>query len=190
LALADGQGRLTLRRCEMALPLSPTKRNQMSILRNFLLGTALAATAAAAGAETAKMTDAQAIARGRYIAKIAGCNDCHTPGYFPSGGKVPEKDWLTGDALGWRGDWGTTYPPNLRLYMQTMSEAQWVKAARSAQMRPPMPWWVLHQMSESDLRAFYRFVRKLGPAGNPAPAFVPPGQQPQGPYVQFPAAPK
>ncbi len=44
--------------------------------------------------------------------------------------------------------------------------------------------------SEDDLRAFYRFVRKLGPAGGPAPAYVPPGQEPKGPFVQFPAAPK
>ena len=161
----------------------------MSTMRNLCWSAALAATAAAAGAESA-MTDAQAIARGKYIAKIAGCNDCHTPGYCETGGKVPEKDWLTGDALGWRGDWGTTYPANLRLYMQTMSEAQWVKTARSAQFRPPMPWWVLHDLTEGDLRAIYRFVRSLGPAGKPAPAYVPPGQQPQGPYVQFPAAPK
>jgi mono/diheme cytochrome c family protein len=162
----------------------------MSTMRHLLLATVLATAAGAAGAESAKMTDAQAIARGRYITKIAGCNDCHTPGYAGTGGKVPEKDWLVGDALGWRGDWGTTYPPNLRLYMQTMSEADWVKTAKSAQFRPPMPWFALHDMTEGDLRAIYRFVRSLGPAGKPAPAYVPPGQQPQGPYVQFPAAPK
>ena len=42
-------------------------------MRDLLVGTVLAAAAAAAGAESAKMTDAQAMARGRYIAKIAGC---------------------------------------------------------------------------------------------------------------------
>ena len=162
----------------------------MSTMRNLLLATALAATAAAAGAETTRMTDAQAIARGKYIAKIAGCNDCHTPGYAQSGGKVPEKDWLTGDALGWRGEWGTTYAANLRMYMQNRSEAEWVKTAKSVQLRPPMPWFALHDMTEDDLRAFYRFVRKLGPAGQPAPAYVPPGQDPKEPFVQFPAAPK
>lgn len=31
------------------------------------------------------------IARGRYVVHIAGCNDCHTPNYGLSGGKVPEK---------------------------------------------------------------------------------------------------
>ena len=44
-------------------------------------------------------------ARGKYLVQIAGCNDCHTPGYTSSAGKVDEKLWLTGDQLGWRGPW-------------------------------------------------------------------------------------
>lgn len=56
------------------------------------------------------------IERGRYLAKIGGCNDCHTPGYGLSGGQVPEAQWLVGDQLGWNGPWGTTYPSNLRLF--------------------------------------------------------------------------
>ena len=71
-----------------------------------------------------------------------------------------------------------------------MTEDQWVKMARTAQLRPPMPWFALRDMHEQDLRAFYRLVRHLGPAGNPAPAYLPPGETPKGPYVQFPAAPK
>jgi len=31
----------------------------------------------------------------RTTAKIGGCNDCHTAGYVPTGGKVPEPQWLT-----------------------------------------------------------------------------------------------
>lgn len=165
----------------------------MSTMRNILMGAAFAATAfnaAAALAAPAPMTHGQMIERGRYIAKIAGCNDCHTPGYAQAGGKVAERDWLIGDGLGWRGDWGTTYPSNLRLYMQNVSETQWVKAAKTLQARPPMPWFALHDMSEQDLRAFHRFVRSLGPAGAPAPAYVPPGRTPDGPFIQFPAAPQ
>ena len=33
----------------------------------------------------------------------------------------------------------------------------------------------LRAMSDGDLRAVYRHVRHLGPAGVPAPAYVPPG---------------
>lgn len=162
----------------------------MRTLTAVIAVTATVLAADPAAAAPGRMNDAQAIERGRYIAKIAGCNDCHTPGYAASGGKVAENDWLTGDALGWRGDWGTTYAANLRTYLQQYTEAQWVAHAKTIKTRPPMPWFALHDMSEQDLRAFYRFVRHLGPAGGPAPAYVPPGQTPQGPYAQFPGAPK
>jgi mono/diheme cytochrome c family protein len=145
----------------------------------------LIAAALPAAAQQPGKTD-PAVARGRYVVSIAGCNDCHTPNFAPSGGKTPERDWLTGDALGWRGPWGTTYAPNLRLYMQQLDEAQWVKKARTLSTRPPMPWFNLHRMSDADLRAIYRYVRHAGPAGKPAPDYVPPGRTPSGPYVQFP----
>jgi mono/diheme cytochrome c family protein len=131
-----------------------------------------------------------AVKRGRYLVRIGGCNDCHTAGFAPSGGKVPESQWLEGDSLGWRGPWGTTYPVNLRLYMQKLSEDEWVKKAKALNTRPPMPWWALRAMTESDLAALYRYVRQLGPAGKPAPDYLPPDQTPSPPYVQFPAPPK
>ncbi len=134
--------------------------------------------------------DARAIERGRYLVKITGCNDCHTPGYGESAGKVAEAQWLTGDRLGWRGPWGTTYAANLRLHMAALSEDAWVKEAKTQEFRPPMPWYSLHAMTEPDLRAIYRFVRHLGPAGEPAPAYLPPNQEPPQPYVAFPAPPK
>lgn len=130
--------------------------------------------------------DKASIERGRYLAKVAGCNDCHTPNYAQTGGAVPENQWLTGDQLGWKGPWGTTYPANLRLALNRMTEDEWVKLAHSAQFRPPMPWFALRDMTEDDLRAFHRFVRSLGAAGDPAPAYLPPGQAPQGPVVSFP----
>jgi hypothetical protein len=133
---------------------------------------------------------AKLIDRGRYLAKIAGCNDCHTPAYMEKGGKVPEKEWLVGDSFGWRGPWGTTYAVNLRLYMQTLTEEQWLKKASTLEVRPPMPWYALHDMTKDDLRALYRFVRYLGPGGTPAPAWVPPDKEPKPPYATFPAPPK
>jgi mono/diheme cytochrome c family protein len=129
--------------------------------------------------------DAISVERGRYVAKIAGCNDCHTAGYAPTGGAVPEKEWLKGDGLGWNGPWGTTYAPNLRIFMSRGTEDQWVHFARSAQLRPPMPWFALRDMSEADLRSLYRFVRSLGAVGEPAPAYLPPGVEPKGPHAKF-----
>jgi len=168
----------------------------MAILHRLMLGTAAAVLVAYLPAATAadpparaKPADATSVEHGRYLVRIAGCNDCHTAGYAPSGGKVPEKEWLKGDALGWRGPWGTTYASNLRRFMAGLSEEQWVKYAHSTELRPPMPWFALRDMSDRDLRAIYRFIRTLGPAGDPAPAYVPPGQTPAGPFVQFPAPP-
>jgi hypothetical protein len=74
--------------------------------------------------------------------------------------------------------------------MQKLSEDEWLKVAKTAEYRPPMPWFALHDMTREDLRAIYRFTRSLGSAGEPAPAYVPPGQEPKQPFVQFPQPPK
>jgi len=125
------------------------------------------------------------VERGRYLARTAGCNDCHTPGYAGSNGNVDEKNWLVGDSVGWQGPWGTTYPVNLRLFMQNLTADQWLAIARQP-ARPPMPWFALRDMTDADLLAIYHYVRSLGPAGELAPAWVPPGQAALTPVVKFP----
>lgn len=132
-----------------------------------------------------KPVDPAQLDRGRYLMRTAGCNDCHTPGYAASGGNVEESKWLTGDSLGWSGPWGTTYPINLRLFMQNLSADQWLAIARRP-ARPPMPWFALRDMTDEDLLAIYHYVRSLGAAGSPAPEFVPPGTEANTPVVQFP----
>lgn len=159
-------------------------------VKKMMLATTLAMSALAAGsalAQGTRMNDAQMIERGRYIAKIAGCNDCHTPGYAASGGKLAERDWLTGDALGYSGPWGTSYASNLRQQVAGLTERQWLARARQGPMRPPMPGLSLQAMAPQDLKAIYRYIRWLGPRGEPAPPPLPPGVAPQGPVVVFPA---
>lgn len=155
------------------------------------IGIGYLAVAIAAGDVSAEPSavEKKLLERGRYLAIVAGCNDCHTAGYADAAGKVPEKDWLMGDRIGWRGPWGTTYSSNLRLAMQRLTEEQWLHVARTVEFRPPMPWYVLREMTEQDLRAIYRFIKSLGPAGEPTPAFVPPDQEPPKPYILFPDAP-
>ena len=63
---------------------------------------------------------------------------------------------------------------------------QWMIIARTKEMRPPMPWFALRAMSDADLRAIYRYIRHLGPGGQPAPAYLPSGQAPKPPFVTFP----
>lgn len=144
-----------------------------------------AADAAKAGAKPAD------VARGRYLALVGGCNDCHTAGFAPTGGKVPETEWLLGDGvLGYRGPWGTTYAPNLRLVIGSMSENQWVNTAKTLKTRPPMPWFTLNEWTTADLRALYRYVKQLGPPGKAVTAFSPPDKPPKPPFIQWPAPPK
>jgi mono/diheme cytochrome c family protein len=151
----------------------------------FAVTLAHAADAAKSGA---KPSD---IARGRYLALIGGCNDCHTAGFAASGGKVPEAQWLLGDgALGFRGPWGTTYAPNLRVLIGSMSENQWVNTAKTLKTRPPMPWFTLNEWTSADLRAIYRYIKQLGPPGDAVTAFIPPDKTPKPPFIQWPAPPK
>ena len=71
----------------------------MQPLRGVLKWTGMAlflslATAAASGEQRpkqAKSPDTKQIERGRYLVKITGCNDCHTPGYTQNAGRYRRK---------------------------------------------------------------------------------------------------
>lgn len=129
--------------------------------------------------------DSASIQRGRYLSVVAGCNDCHTAGFAPSGGKVPESEWLKGDPMGWRGPWGTTYAVNLRKLMAAMTKDSWLTFARNSKARPPMPSYVFSTMTEEDLIALYDFIKSLGDGGDVMPAALPPGAEPTTPYFNF-----
>jgi len=142
---------------------------------------ALLATSAHAADKSGASVD-----RGRYIVKVGGCNDCHTPGFAQANGQIDERLWLTGDKVGWQGGWGTTFAINIRQFVSGMTEDQWVQVTRASQAKPPMPVWVFRDMTETDLRSVYRFIRALGPAGEAAPTYLPPGQATQLPAIKFP----
>jgi mono/diheme cytochrome c family protein len=150
----------------------------------------LLAAAASWGAEAPRpKPDKQLVERGRYLAIVGGCNDCHTASYAESEGRLPESLWLRGNPVGFRGIWGTTYATNLRLSLSKMPEEQWLVYAKALETRPPMPWFNLSQWSEEDLRAFYHYVRSLGAAGRPTPYPVPPHLEPKTPVVLWPFPP-
>jgi mono/diheme cytochrome c family protein len=135
-------------------------------------------------AADAKSAPTESTARGRYLVQIGGCNDCHTAGYAEKAGNVPMSDWLTGVPVGFQGAWGTSYAANLRLTFNALTEDQWVTVARVPR-RPPMPWFNLRDMSDSDLRAMYRFVRELGPKGERVPPAAAPGVAVNTPVIVF-----
>lgn len=167
---------------------------RLTKLQVMFLSAALAGTAFFISCNTEKTPgqlergNQEQIANGEYLVRIGGCNDCHTQGYPEAGGDVPLDKWLTGSPLGWRGPWGTTYASNLRLLIPTLTEEQWIQLAQNTQWMPPMPWWALRDMKESDLSDMYYFIKSLGPAGEIMPSYVPPGKTPQGQYIEVPGA--
>ncbi len=117
----------------------------------------------------------KSVEKGRLLVKQLGCNDCHTAGYLQLKGNVPENKWLMGDTIGWRGPLGTSYGSNLRLFVDTFKEEEWIKMAKTLKTRPPMPHPILNAMNNEDLQAIYWFIRYLGPSGEPVPDFKPNG---------------
>jgi hypothetical protein len=118
------------------------------------------------------------------VAIVGGCHDCHTDGYAEAAGDVPESRKLTGTNTGFKGPWGVSYPTNLRLSVQDMSEEQWMAAARAPRL-PPMPWFNLRDMADDDVRALYRYLRAIGPAGERAPRPVAPDAVVSTPFINF-----
>jgi mono/diheme cytochrome c family protein len=150
----------------------------------FMASDAGADLAEASGIDTPFVQAKSPVEAERYIIAAGGCNDCHTAGYLMTGGNVPEEQWMLGDMIGWRGPWGTTYPSNLRLFVQEFEDDQtWVQVLRARNTRPPMPWMSLHHMSDADLKAVYAYLRHLGPAGEKVPEYVPPDQEPKTPFL-------
>ena len=150
---------------------------RISIQATLALGAMIAASTAAGAAEVS-------VARGAQVAITAGCHDCHTMGYLESGGKVDPAASLKGTPLGWQGPWGTTYAANIRLVAKDKgSEDGFVQYAKTFQARPPMPFFNVHAMDESDIRSLYQYIVSLGEPGEKVPEYVPPGQEPKTPYI-------
>jgi mono/diheme cytochrome c family protein len=144
----------------------------------------------ASATDAPSAANADLIQHGRYLVRIAGCNDCHTAGFAPSGGKVPRRRSgcsATSSDLPAPGVRPTRPACDLRL--ANMEVAAFRAYARALVTRPPMPYWAVNAVSDRDLDALYAFVKSPGPAGEPAPAALPPGSAATGAVVRFPAAP-
>lgn len=139
----------------------------------------------ASAAWAADKTPSPSIEHGRYLVRVTNCNDCHTPMYMPTDGKVAEKDWMIGVPVGWMGPWGTTYAPNIRQRAAAMDEDTWVKYLKNLKTRPPMPYFAVNDFSELDSRSIYRFLRSLGDHPNQVPTALAPGVKPATPFFDF-----
>ncbi len=127
--------------------------------------------------------DVVSVERGAKVAVTGGCHDCHTAGYNESAGKVDPAAALKGIPVGWQGPWGTTYAKNLRITVSDKTEDQFLQYARTFETRPPMPWYNVHAMDESDIRSLYQYIKSLGDPGDPMPEALAPGEEPKTPYT-------
>lgn len=136
------------------------------------------------------------IARGRYLVTIAGCNDCHTPGYLYG---VPDTTrLLSGSEVGWGGPWGVSYARNLTpdstTGLGTWTSEQIVTAIRTGQrpdashiLLPPMPWQDFSHLTDKDAYAIAAYLKTIPAVSHQAPAIVPPGKKATTPVIPFPA---
>lgn len=149
-------------------------------------GLALVAVAAAmaTGSSEVVHADEAQIERGRYLAQIAGCGDCHTPGHFL--GDPDMTRLLGGSDVGFEvPGFGSVYGPNLtpddETGLGTWTPDQIVTAIRTGVtpegrvLVPVMPWPNLAALSDEDAFAIAAFLKSLDPVSNDVPGPVPDG---------------
>jgi mono/diheme cytochrome c family protein len=165
------------------------------VTKRTLLAVAVAVAAAAAMTmallplSAAVGADPAAIARGKYLVTIAGCNDCHTPGYFL--GKPDMARFLGGSDVGFElPGLGVFHGPNLTPDKTTglggWTDAQIVAALQKGvrpdgrMLAPIMPWHAFAALTKQDADAIVAFLRSLPAVANQVPGPFGPAERPTG----------
>lgn len=102
---------------------------------------------------------------------------------------LPPGPWTvttTWDLTAWSGPWGVSYAINLtpdeNTGIGTWSQETFMKAIRTGRhmgvsrpILPPMPWWIIRNLSDDDLRSVFLYLKSLPPVRNrvPEPVFAP-----------------
>lgn len=163
-----------------------------------LIALAIASCSKPASQENATTAAApeDSVARGRYLATVAGCADCHTPGYLFG---VPDTTrWLSGSEVGWQTPMGTAYARNLTpdstTGIGTWSSEQIVNAIRTGQrpdgshiLLPPMPWPDFSHLTDKDAYAIAAYLKSIPAVSHKVPDIVPPGKKASTPVIVIPA---
>lgn len=138
-----------------------------------------------AGSSAATAADPQ-LARGRYLAQLAGCNDCHTPGYFF--GRADGSRYLGGSDIGFevpgRGVFvGSNLTPDPETGLGRWSTEQIVRALTNG-VRPDgrvlatvMPWPAFAALTREDAFAIAAYLKSIPAVRNKVPEPLPPGAQ-------------
>jgi mono/diheme cytochrome c family protein len=148
---------------------------------------AAAALIAALPLSAAVAADPAAVARGKYLVGIGGCNDCHTPGYFF--GKPEMARFLAGSEVGFEmPGLGVFYGPNLTPDKATglgnWTDAQVIAALQKGErpdgrmLAPIMPWHAFASLTKQDANAIVAFLRSLPAVANKVPGPFGPTETP------------
>lgn len=127
------------------------------------------------------------IKRGRYLVGLAGCNDCHTPGYFF--GKPDMTRFLGGSEVGFEiPNLGVFHGPNLTPDQETglgkWTSQEIVTAITKGQrpdgrmLAPIMPWHAFAGLTREDVHAIAAFIKSLPPVSNKVPGPFGPDERP------------
>jgi len=127
------------------------------------------------------------VARGEYLVRFGGCNDCHTPGYF-LGKRHPLRS-LSGSDVGFDlPGAGPFVGPNLTPDNETglgMWSRDQIIAAIQTGVRPDgrilapiMPWRAFAGLTKSDAGAIADYLKSLPAVGHKAQGPFGPGEKP------------
>lgn len=173
------------------------KQGRMLGATTLAIGLVAAGLSLGAGAMPAKGPAASKslVERGRYLATISGCGDCHTPGTLFGGPDFARA--LSGSEVGWKGPWGTSFARNLTPDPETglgkWSTQDIIDALKTGVRKdghvllPPMPWPNTSQMADADLRALVAYLQSLPPVKHAVPEALPPNEPYSGPAITLPA---
>ena len=123
-----------------------------------------------AAPSVAEAADPAAVARGKYLVTIAGCHDCHTPGYFL--GKPDMARYLGGSDVGFElPGLGVFVGPNLTPDKETglgnWTDAQVIAALQTGarpdgrMLAPIMPYHAFANLTSQDAQAIVAFLRSV-----------------------------
>jgi mono/diheme cytochrome c family protein len=145
------------------------------MLRRIWIGCAAAAiTAMVWGSSGVQAQDP--VARGKYLAAVGGCTDCHTPGYFL--GKPDEKRYLGGSEVGFEiPGMGVFHGPNLTPDKET-GLGNW--SSEEIVTALIMPWKALAQLTKDDAMAIVAYLKSVPPVRNKVLGPFGPTEKPTG----------
>jgi len=162
-------------------------KNTLAILPFAVAFNAIAATTEPAPSKGATKTNPQLDERGRYLVKIAGCNDCHTPGYFL--GKPDMARFLAGSDVGFEVPGlgvfhGSNLTPDKATGLGNWTDAEIVAAIQKGQrpdgrmLAPVMPSHAFANLTKPDVDGVVAYLRSLPPIANKVPGPFGPTETP------------